>query len=721
MAVEALCPTCGAVFNLKDEYVGKKVRCKKCEHVFTVGGETKPAARDGQGVQSKAGTAPAKKSARDDDDDDRPSRKVKAGKGSRDDDDDDRPRRSAARRGRDDDNDDDDRGRKRKRVYHDDDDDDEEDRPRRRAKSGGGTGKVLAIVGGILFLLVLICGGGIYGFVSWVSEVGDAMDQAQQQAMQNAAANAPGPPGFGGFPGFERQPQDVAEALTFLKGNDVNDRRGAANWLAKQPVDAARRKEVAAALEPLVKDPDDNTCAAGARGLKVWGTKDNGAALTGALRQRLPDQAHPFQSDAHKELMAALAQVKYEPGADVLVQYLPNFFCGAEAEKALANFGPAAEKAVVKLYNHHDDGTRAKARALTRRYNTKPVVILDQTTADLTSAEKGTVQAAVEWLSKSDSDAALQAARADPARRAAVGAALTHVIDDPPGPFAMDAVLNAAKRWGTKDNIPALVRRLTSDPFKKREIADALIAIGPACEPEVRKLIDHQDGGVRAEAKRILKSVAGPGGAGDVELTEAIADLKSNDLQRLNKAGRYLQGAKVDEKQRPAVVAALLEALSDTGVQKGDAHIQEAAKALAVWATKDDGAAVVGKVKEMHKFFCAQSRKVLIEWMGKQKVDKAIPFLVAGLTDRDDMQVASKALQAMGPDLGATIEAEVWEVPAGNNKALLMECVKVLGAVGTKASLAKLTPISAGAAKQRDLQLVQACKEAADAITARGK
>ena len=41
MAVEALCPICGAVFNLRDDMQGKKVRCTKCEHVFTVGGEAK--------------------------------------------------------------------------------------------------------------------------------------------------------------------------------------------------------------------------------------------------------------------------------------------------------------------------------------------------------------------------------------------------------------------------------------------------------------------------------------------------------------------------------------------------------------------------------------------------------------------------------------------------------------------------------------------------------
>jgi hypothetical protein len=45
MSVEAFCPNCRAFLNLKDTHVGHKVRCKTCEHVFTVGGQ----ARSGTG------------------------------------------------------------------------------------------------------------------------------------------------------------------------------------------------------------------------------------------------------------------------------------------------------------------------------------------------------------------------------------------------------------------------------------------------------------------------------------------------------------------------------------------------------------------------------------------------------------------------------------------------------------------------------------------------
>jgi predicted Zn finger-like uncharacterized protein len=712
MAVEALCPTCGAVFNLSDDYVGKKVRCKKCEHIFTVAdGRGRP--RDDEAVQSDRGAVSSKRTAREDTDD-RAGRSPAAKRG-RDDDDDDRPRKRPSRGRDDDDDDDDERGRsgKRKRVFHDNDDDD--DRPRaRRKKSGSGT--LVAIICGVVFVLLLVCGGGLYGFIRLVQAADDAVQDDMAQAFDvngNPMGFPPGAP----FMGPEKQPRDVAEALTFLKGNDPGERRGAANWLARQQQDPARQKEVAAALESVVRDLDDNTCDAGARALRVWGTKDNGPALADALRQRLPDKNRPFFSDVQKDLMHALAQVKYEPGAEVVCEFLPNFFASSngEPEKALDEFGPPAEKAVVKYFNHPDGGTHDRARRLIQRYNTKPVVILDQTVDDLRAVEPERNKAAAQWLSNTASDEALAFAKTDPARRTAVAVGLNNGIDHPQA-FFEDTLLAAVKRWGTKDNVPALVRFLQQSPFKKHEIGDALIALGPVCEPEVKPLLNHRDGGVVNEARRILEGI----GSADAKYAGAVADLKSDDGGRIERGARALQGAAVDEKQRPTVVAALLGTIHDTGVGRGDHQLVEVSRALVVWAGKDDGPAIVGKVREMHKFFCRESRRILIEWMGKQKLEKAIPFLAEALTDKDDSKQASQALQAMGTELGEVIEGEVAKVNATGRDQLL-ECVNVLGAVGTKKSLDVLKKLQAAALRQKDQVVAQACATAANAITARGK
>ena len=39
MPQEILCPICGASYNLADAQLGRKVRCKKCEHTFRAGGD----------------------------------------------------------------------------------------------------------------------------------------------------------------------------------------------------------------------------------------------------------------------------------------------------------------------------------------------------------------------------------------------------------------------------------------------------------------------------------------------------------------------------------------------------------------------------------------------------------------------------------------------------------------------------------------------------------
>ena len=39
MPKEILCPICGASYNLAEAQLGRKVRCEKCEHTFTAGGE----------------------------------------------------------------------------------------------------------------------------------------------------------------------------------------------------------------------------------------------------------------------------------------------------------------------------------------------------------------------------------------------------------------------------------------------------------------------------------------------------------------------------------------------------------------------------------------------------------------------------------------------------------------------------------------------------------
>ncbi|HZT82476.1 MAG TPA: zinc-ribbon domain-containing protein [Gemmataceae bacterium] len=81
MPKEVLCPICGASYNLADEQLGKKVRCKKCEHAFTAGGEPRRREDDDEedddGIQdAPRGKSKAKKGGRgrDEEYDDRPKK-----------------------------------------------------------------------------------------------------------------------------------------------------------------------------------------------------------------------------------------------------------------------------------------------------------------------------------------------------------------------------------------------------------------------------------------------------------------------------------------------------------------------------------------------------------------------------------------------------------------------------------------------------------------------
>jgi hypothetical protein len=360
--------------------------------------------------------------------------------------------------------------------------------------------------------------------------------------------------------------------------------------------------------------------------------------------------------------MAAIGHVQYAPGADEVTRFLSNHFVGADAERALDDLGPGAEKAVLKYHHFHPNGidtTRDKARALLRRYKTKPVAILDQTVEDLGSADKGRVESSLEWLATSQSEEALTVAKADPAKRAAMATALNRAIDSPPSPFVKGNIISAAKRWGTAENGPSLVRTLTKEPFEKDGVAGALI--------EIRT-----------------------------------------------------QNSMMDEASRAKVVAALLDGLRGTGAISPDHATEPVVKALVAWATKDDGAAVAERLREMDKFFCPKSRAALFEWMGKTKPEKAIPILAASLADKDDYMNASKALQAMGPELGEKIEADVGQVRT-NDRNQTAEVLKVLGAVGTKKSLDLLKKQQALYKSKNEAQLYSICTESIKAIEGRGK
>jgi predicted Zn finger-like uncharacterized protein len=758
MAVEALCPLCGAVFSLRDDMQGKKVRCTKCEQVFTVGGgaKAKPAAEK-QSVQSRP-AAPAKKSARDDDDDDEVSTSKKnraAAKRGRDDDDDDddRPKKGAARRGKDDDDDDDDGGKKakakKKRTYHDDDDEDDAPRKPAKKKSGGGAGVVLGIIGGVVLLVLLACGGIGYWFYRTANEVVDnANDQLQQAAANanngNPPANFPNgnpPPNFPNFPnipgpgGNPMQPDKkhlatVDDALRDLKSDNENERRAALEWLAKANFDKGRQAEVSLAINPLLKNPDNWTRERAVNVLKVWGTKDNLDGLIQILNEATPG---PPQPGLVIGAIDVLGKLQDERGAEPVWRFRESIFSWEAADKSLKAMGQAAgEKAALARIDDPNGNIQNAARGLLVFYGTKDTLKLKQVADDLKGDDRNRRNVAFDYLAKNPVVAS---------ERATIALAMNAGLETSE---VSDGAMTAIEKWATADNVPPLIKAIDDDrfPHKKRamlvlgklkdvraaeplaaklttgdrrDAADALIALGPIGKPAVEKYATNPDKGVQKEVDRVLSSYgADTSGLG---ITRLLTELESPDGGRRAGAVRQLTTMKVDPKEQAKVYKAL-EKVAEDDMDRG---IQElAVKAMGAWGTKADAAPLI-KIIENKEKYAANVRHPAMDVLAKWKAEDAIKPIALNIgPDGGDRAAATKALIAMGPDLGDKIEVIVLEGLSSTDKNVVVDCVKVLSAVGTSKSVKPLTNLAALVAK-KDRNLATQCVAAAQAIQLRGK
>jgi predicted Zn finger-like uncharacterized protein len=347
MAKEVLCPICGATYNLADEQIGKKVRCKKCEHPFTAGGERK---RD----------------ERDDEDDDRGVQ--------------DRPRgRSKAKKSRDDEE----YARKPKKTKSID----EQAKP--RSEQGPGSPVTAIVLTGVAVgVLVLCCGGG--GVVWWVwpqqanNPVNNPPNFGQPRNFGPPNAGQPNfgpPPNFGqpnfGPGGMAPAVANLKEALDFVRGNDPARRNAGADWFARNPRDEAKAAEVSKALDPMLRSGkpgpfgnDNGCCTAALQAVKVWGTKENVPALVDFLKAQIADDPHWIHvMDQLKDAMDALAMIGDDRGVDGIIPFAGSFHnihLGGHHEQALRRMGPKAENGLRRYANDPNPGIRDLANKLLR-------------------------------------------------------------------------------------------------------------------------------------------------------------------------------------------------------------------------------------------------------------------------------------------------------------------------------------------------------------------
>jgi predicted Zn finger-like uncharacterized protein len=318
---------------------------------------------------------------------------------------------------------------------------------------------------------MLVLGGGGVGLWYFWRSWGPAINQALQEPPAPVAeAKPPAPPlPRPGLPGgrFPRPGAPVAppglpitnvpQALEAVRDNDPERRWAGADWLSRAPRNEAQAAEVSQALDPLVRNaqPDvtgrDPTRQVALQALKVWGTPENVPTLLQFLQAGKADHgARVLIGEELKEAMTALARIDDERGADGILTWVGDFFLGGAAEASLRQMGPRGQKGLAKHYNASDDARRKLARRLLRELGTKPEVILAQVAADLKADDAGRRRLAAE---------ALDGLPVVVAQREEVSRALNVALEDRDRGVAA-AGIKAAKTWGTRENVPALIRHV---------------------------------------------------------------------------------------------------------------------------------------------------------------------------------------------------------------------------------------------------------------------
>lgn len=182
----------------------------------------------------------------------------------------------------------------------------------------------------------------------------------------------------------------------------------------------------------------------------------------------------------------------------------------------------------------------------------------------------------------------------------------------------------------------------------------------------------------RAKAAEMARQAALGRPITDAEITQALADLKSDKPFTVRAAAAKLAGAMPVEARKEEVAAAL-EALAQ---DKDGATRAEAAKGLKAWGSAKNVPALVKLVSDDNIF----ARHQAIEALGKLKDPRGADAVAAVVPDFRVRFQAVNALKAMGP----VAEKAVLPLLKHQDWVVRSEACKVLGEVGGKDSVPAL-------------------------------
>jgi HEAT repeat protein len=689
MAIKVKCPTCEHSYSLPESQEGKRVKCKNCADQFVV--------RDR------------------DDDDDRDSRSGRDRSRDRDRDDDDRPRR-------------------------------------RPSREGDGSSSVLmwSLIGGGIFLFLII---GI-GVTVWYTmhkanqDTAEALDNAFGNFPNNGLnvnfpnggnvnfpninnagnVNFPNINNVGGGPDLNdvfAQPKNLDDALRLVKKNDVFASGTGIDWIARAPVDQARRNEVLDALKAV-----ENNAAFQGSARNAW--------LAWAGPDQVPELLNRMNAPGQdpSPIIDALGRIKDARGAAAVAKFLPDFFKHGQAAKALEAMGKAAESEVVKYLNHREGWAREETAKLVKAYGTAAGVLIDQSTLDLASTDGETKKQALESLTKTPVDAAKQTKVAqaiiplltgndpwvrDPAVRALeiwatkdVMADLIRMVENPPQGMRLDSILNILAKFKDQQAAAAVAKQLTNF-FNRDAAAKALIKMGPVGGQAALAYVNNPDNGVKTTAQRVVQQ-AGAGGGNDPNmggnpnpntgnplLDQALKDLQSQDMGTRKSALDNIAKMQFDAAKQQTVSQALNPLLTDQQLRN------DAINALVVWAS----AANIQALSQIVGQPGVPTDKIFDIFV-KLKDNNGIAAIVGQLANPAVRGHARQALEKLG---SAAENLVVQFLSSTKDRGSIFEAITVLGKIGTKNSLQILN----AAARDRDKGLANHAQQAIAQINARGQ
>jgi HEAT repeat protein len=243
----------------------------------------------------------------------------------------------------------------------------------------------------------------------------------------------------------------------------------------------------------------------------------------------------------------------------------------------------------------------------------------------------------------------------------------------------------------------AIAARLQSD---RQPAADALRAIGPGAEKAVLAYLNHADGGVSAEARKLLKEW---NTKNDVLIGQTIKDLDAaTDAARRRPALGFLTQADVEDALRGKVNKALEPLLTDNMVQ-GDAY-----KAFFHWAGRESLPILIKLIVSDPSPY----RRQAMDAAAKLK-DESAAGAIATRIPTGDRAHASKTLKSMG----SIAERAVVKYLGNNDAAVRIEVLYILREIGTRASVPFV--LQAMKADPKNKNLIKAAQEAGAAMSGR--